>query len=165
MERNNESLALISDKDIQELNDIRTKLEQTLMTKLRNAGIYFHSMSRVKTLTSLQRKLDTGKYGTGKDDKKIQDLIEQIFEVVIADGKGIELNTSSRAYKLKSLMPSKEILKLYHDMGGKIITIGSDAHNADRIGDCVMESQKILKDIGFDGIYTFEKMKPEFHRF
>ena len=92
-------------------------------------------------------------------------LIEQIFEVVIADGKGIELNTSSRAYKLKSLMPSKEILKLYHDMGGKIITIGSDAHNADRIGDCVMESQKILKDIGFDGIYTFEKMKPEFHRF
>ena len=93
------------------------------------------------------------------------DLIEQIFEVVIADGKGIELNTSSRAYKLKSLMPSKEILKLYHDMGGKIITIGSDAHNADRIGDCVMESQKILKDIGFDGIYTFEKMKPEFHRF
>ena len=81
--------------------------------------------------------------------EKIQDLIEQIFEVVIADGKGIELNTSSRAYKLKSLMPSKEILKLYHDMGGKIITIGSDAHNADRIGDCVMESQKILKDIGF----------------
>ena len=97
--------------------------------------------------------------------EKIQDLIEQIFEVVIADGKGIELNTSSRAYKLKSLMPSKEILKLYYDMGGKIITIGSDAHNADRIGDCVMESQKILKDIGFDGIYTFEKMKPEFHRF
>ena len=95
----------------------------------------------------------------------VKDLIEQIFEVVIADGKGIELNTSSRAYKLKSLMPSKEILKLYHDMGGKIITIGSDAHNADRIGDCVMESQKILKDIGFDGIYTFEKMKPEFHRF
>ena len=97
--------------------------------------------------------------------EKIKDLIEQIFEIVIADGKGIELNTSSRAYKLKSLMPSKEILKLYHDMGGKIITIGSDAHNADRIGDCVMESQKILKDIGFEGIYTFEKMKPEFHKF
>ena len=39
MERNNESLALISDKDIQELNDIRTKLEQALMTKRINAGI------------------------------------------------------------------------------------------------------------------------------
>lgn len=41
MERNNESFALISDKDIQELNDVRTKLEQTLMTKLRNARNLF----------------------------------------------------------------------------------------------------------------------------
>ena len=92
-------------------------------------------------------------------------MIEQIFEVVIADGKGIELNTSSFAYKLKSLMPSREILQLYHDMGGKIITIGTDAHNADRVGDRVIESQKILKEIGFDGIYTFDKMKPQFHEF
>ena len=97
--------------------------------------------------------------------EKIKDLIEQIFEVVIADGKGIELNTSSRAYHLKSLMPSREILELYHDMGGKIITIGSDAHNADRVGDRVMESQKILKEIGFNGIYTFDQMKPKFHEF
>ena len=76
--------------------------------------------------------------------------------------KVIELNTSSRAYHLKSLMPSREILELYHDMGGKIITIGSDAHNADRVGDRVMESQKILKEIGFNGIYTFDQMKPNF---
>ena len=55
-------------------------------------------------------------------------------------------------------MPSREILELYHDMGGKIITIGSDAHNADRVGDRVMESQKILKEIGFNGIYTFDQM-------
>ena len=97
--------------------------------------------------------------------EKIKDLIEEIFEIVIADGKGIELNTSSYAYNLKSLMPSKEILKLYYDMGGKIITIGSDAHDADRIGDRVLQSQKILKEIGFEGIYTFERMKPEFHEF
>ena len=76
---------------------------------------------------------------------------------MIADGKGIELNTSSRAYKLKSLMPSKEILKLYHDMGGKIITIGSDAHNADRIGDCVMESQKINAGKSVEGKYSGNK--------
>lgn len=97
--------------------------------------------------------------------EKIRDLIEKIFEVVIADGKGIELNTSSFAYKLKSLMPSKEILQLYHDMGGKIITIGTDAHNAERVGDRILESQKILKDIGFEGIYTFDKMKPKFYEF
>ena len=42
--------------------------------------------------------------------EKIKDLIEQIFEVVIADGKGIELNTSSRAYKLNAVKFSEEIV-------------------------------------------------------
>ena len=97
--------------------------------------------------------------------EKLKPLLTEILKTVIADGKGIELNTSSRAYHLKSLMPSREILELYHDMGGKIITIGSDAHNADRVGDRVMESQKILKEIGFNGIYTFDQMKPKFHEF
>lgn len=96
---------------------------------------------------------------------EIRDLIEEIFEVIIADGKGIELNTSSFAYQLKSLMPSREILELYYDMGGRIITIGSDAHNADRIGDRIKESEEILKEIGFEGIYTFDRMEPRFHSF
>ena len=75
MENSNDYISLISDKDIQELNYIKAKLEQTLNTKLRNAGLYFHSSSRVKSLESLDRKLGTGKYGSGRDDKKIQDII------------------------------------------------------------------------------------------
>lgn len=97
--------------------------------------------------------------------EKIKDLIEKIFEVVIADGKGIEINTSSFAYKLKSLMPSREILELYYKMGGEVITIGSDAHNEERICDHIPEMQELLKNIGFKGIYTFDKMKPIFHPF
>ena len=127
------------------------------------AGIDLWSFQNLIQVFERMRKNNNGSILIISHQERILNIADEI--VVIADGKGIELNTSSRAYKLKSLMPSKEILKLYHDMGGKIITIGSDAHNADRIGDCVMESQKILKDIGFDGIYTFEKMKPEFHRF
>ena len=127
------------------------------------AGIDLWSFQNLIQVFERMRQNTKGSILIISHQERILNIADEI--VVIADGKGIELNTSSRAYKLKSLMPSKEILKLYHDMGGKIITIGSDAHNADRIGDCVMESQKILKDIGFDGIYTFEKMKPEFHRF
>lgn len=97
--------------------------------------------------------------------EKIQDLVKQIFEVIIPDGKGIELNTSSRAYKLKSLMPSREILELYHQMGGEVITIGSDAHNEERIGEDVKEMQELLKEIGFQGICTFDRMQPVFHPF
>lgn len=97
--------------------------------------------------------------------EKIKDQIRQIFEVIIPDGKGIEINTSSKAYKLKSLMPSREILELYHEMGGEVITIGSDAHNEKRLGEDVKEMQGLLKEIGFKGIYTFDQMKPIFHPF
>ncbi len=65
----------ISSKDIYELNDVKNGLSQTIMTKLTNAGIYFHIATRVKSQESLARKLDSGKYGMGPDDKKIQDII------------------------------------------------------------------------------------------
>ena len=55
-------------------------------------------------------------------------IITEILKTVIQDGKGIEINTSSRRYGLKDSTPSRDILKLYKELGGKIITIGSDSH-------------------------------------
>ena len=53
---------------------------------------------------------------------------QAILEQVIADGKGIEVNTSSKRYGLKDSTPSHKILELYKDLGGTILTIGSDSH-------------------------------------
>ena len=60
-------------------------------------------------------------------------------------------------------MPSRYFLKLYYDMGGRIITLGSDAHEPKRIADHFEEVKEILKEIGFNEIYTFEKMQPIAH--
>ncbi len=90
-------------------------------------------------------------------------IIEKILRQVIADGKGIELNTSSERYGLDGLTPSIEILKLYHDLGGKVITIGSDSHKKEHLGFKIEESKKLLKDLGFDYYYSFDRMKPVFH--
>ena len=46
-------------------------------------------------------------------------------------------------------------------MGGRIITLGSDVHESKRIAD--QEVKEILKEIGFNEIYTFEKMQPIAH--
>ena len=85
--------------------------------------------------------------------------------MIIENGKGIEVNTAGLKYGMSDPNPHHEIIKRYMELGGEIITIGSDAHNTDRVGDRVMESQKILKEIGFNGIYTFDQMKPKFHEF
>lgn len=92
-----------------------------------------------------------------------KDLIEEILKIVIADGKGIEVNTSSYRYHLKDTTPSNNILKLYKQLGGTIITVGSDAHNKNDLGAHIKETYEILKELGFEYVCTFDKMKPIYH--
>ena len=96
--------------------------------------------------------------------EKLKDLIEEILKVVIADGKGIELNTSSQRYGLTGTTPSEEILCLYRDLGGKILTIGSDSHKPEHLGAHIRETKAYLKQLGFETFCTYEQMKPVFHR-
>lgn len=94
---------------------------------------------------------------------KVKEIVAAILESAIRDGKGIELNTSSHRYGLSDLQPSREILKLYRDLGGKIITIGSDSHAPKHLGAYVKESQEELKALGYTAFCTFEHMEPQFH--
>ena len=95
--------------------------------------------------------------------EKIKGILTEIFQLIIEKGKGIEINTSSWHYELDDTMPARDILKLYHDLGGKIITMGSDAHKPEYIGDHFEDARNILKEIGFTEIYTFEKHQPIAH--
>ena len=62
--------------------------------------------------------------------EKIKDILTKIFETVIADGKGIEINTSSWHYGLKDTTPARDILRLYRSLGGTILTTGSEIGRA-----------------------------------
>ncbi len=93
----------------------------------------------------------------------VRPYVEEILKEVIRNGKGIEVNTSSYRYGLPDTMPSREILKLYKELGGRIITLGSDSHKPEHLGACMEETKGILKDIGFDSFCTFDKMQPIFH--
>lgn len=97
--------------------------------------------------------------------ENVRDMVAEILKLAIRDGKGIELNTSSWKYGLPDTQPCREILRLYRDLGGTILTIGSDAHTAKQLGDHLDEGMKILRDeIGFTKICTFDKMTPVFHQ-
>lgn len=97
--------------------------------------------------------------------EKVEDLIAEILKQAINDGKGIEVNTSSWHYGLTDTQPSRKILKLYKDLGGKIITVGSDAHSTKYLADHIKDAYSILKnEIGFEEITTFDHMQPVFHK-
>ena len=91
-----------------------------------------------------------------------KDQIELILKQVIEDNKGIEVNTSSFRYKLNGYMPSVDILKFYYELGGKIITIGSDSHNINHLGYNIKQTKEMLKTIGFKYFATYDKLEPKF---
>lgn len=95
--------------------------------------------------------------------ENVKDIITEILKIVIADGKGIEINTSSHRYGLKDLQPSRDILRLYKELGGKIVTIGSDSHKKEHLGAYIEETKEELRQLGFDYYCTFDKMKPIYH--
>ncbi|MCG8482238.1 MAG: histidinol-phosphatase HisJ family protein [Clostridia bacterium] len=90
------------------------------------------------------------------------DIVEAIFKRVIQNGKGIEINTSSFRYNMDVLSPTMEMLKLYKELNGEIITVGSDAHSPDYIGHQIDYIYDLLKHLGFKYISTFRNMEPNF---
>ena len=86
-----------------------------------------------------------------------QDIIDDIFKTLIHKGKGLEVNTSG--YKTRGVcgFPNFEQIQRYYDLGGRIITIGSDSHTSDRVGEHVEDVIKEYQHIGFQDVSTFTK--------
>lgn len=95
--------------------------------------------------------------------EKVKTIIKDILKIVIADGKGIEINTSSHRYDLNDLTPSKDILRLYKKLGGKILTIGSDTHKKEHLGAYIEATKNEIKKLGFNSYCTYENMIPIYH--
>lgn len=94
---------------------------------------------------------------------KVRHYVEEILAEVIKNGKGIEVNTSSHRYGLADATPSAEILKMYHDMGGRIVTLGSDSHAPAHLGTYMEETRTLLKSLGFRQFCTYDRMRSVFH--
>lgn len=92
------------------------------------------------------------------DHSKYQNIIDEIFRTLISKGKGIEVNTSG--YKTLGVngFPNFNQVQRYYNLGGRIITIGSDSHTSDRVGEHVIDVKKELIKIGFDDVTTFTKL-------
>lgn len=86
-------------------------------------------------------------------------IVKDILENIIKNGKGLEINTSGFRYGMNSFLPNRKILKLYKDLGGKIITFGSDTHCPSDVLKYYEISLKELLDIGINEITHFNDYK------
>lgn len=107
------------------------------------------------------------RYGPDKDKgysyEQYRDIFDAILEKLIADGKGIEINTKGLTAGLRDVHPCTAILRRYKELGGKIITIGSDAHASLQIASHFERAAAVLSECGFRYYTTFEGRNAIFH--
>lgn len=105
-----------------------------------------------------------GNYPESLPFSSYREILQEIFRLLIDKGKGLELNTSGIRYGLEAFHPSIEILRDYKDLGGEIITLGSDSHTANGTGSHFPEALALLHQLGFKYYTSFKKQQPIFHK-
>ncbi|TYR80330.1 histidinol-phosphatase HisJ family protein [Priestia megaterium] len=89
-----------------------------------------------------------------------KELLTEILMKAIERNIGIEINTSGNRSKINEPLPSIHVLKLYKELGGELLTLGSDSHFAHSVGAHIPEAMQIAKQIGFTYIFKYEKRNP-----
>lgn len=106
------------------------------------------------------------RYGPDKNKyysyEQYRDVIDAALTAIIEHGVGLEVNTGGCKYGLGHPHPHPDILKRYRDMGGEIITVGSDAHAPEHLAYEFTMIGDLLRECGFKYHTVFRKRKPEF---
>ena len=101
----------------------------------------------------------TGKYNIKPDMSPYADKIEKILNQIIEKNIALEVNTSSYDV-ISDFFPSRDIIEKYYKMGGRLITIASDAHRSEDACKCFDEALAFLKEVGFKHIYYYKNRTP-----
>ena len=109
--------------------------------------IEFGGIDTLAHLTYIHRYVKAA--GNDIDFKIFYDIIESLYRLLIINNISLEINTSTLWKGYGFSMPNDELLKLYYECGGRLITVGSDAHSGENVGGCVEEAYSKLKSLGF----------------
>ena len=91
-----------------------------------------------------------------------REILDEILKTLASKGKGLELNTSGMD-RCGGFLPTADFFRRFKELGGQIVTVGSDAHRCDRVGQYTLEACQLLKDI-FGHVCTYENRRPIFHK-
>ncbi|MBQ6814645.1 MAG: histidinol-phosphatase HisJ family protein [Lachnospiraceae bacterium] len=118
-----------------------------------NFDVYGHLdyMMRYAPISAEEKRYNYDEYG---------ELFDEILNKIIKKGHGIEINTSPLKSGLFDTNPNLQVVTRYKELGGKIITVGSDAHEAIHVGHHFDVAEQMLLDAGFTYFNVYNQRKP-----
>lgn len=142
------------------------KMEYTKQTVPRIAESYYRHLIELSAwgeydcighLDLVKRHL--AKHGFPVDYEQYEAYIDEILKNVIARGKGIEINTSGIRQGAGEPMPGLRTLERYRELGGRILTVGSDSHRPEDIGADLDAAEALMLAAGFTARSSFERRR------
>lgn len=95
------------------------------------------------------------------DIRQFAEQIDEILKILIKNNKALEINTSGLRQVIGRTLPDERILKRFKELGGKYVTLGSDAHRWGDIGSGIEQGLDLLSACGFSHFTIYEKREPQ----
>ena len=95
------------------------------------------------------------------DTAEYADVIDEIFLTLARRNKSLEINTSGLFKPINSTLPDLDLIRRFRELGGSMITVGSDAHNCKDLGAGLEEGIKLARMCGFKSFTVYENRQPK----
>ena len=119
----------------------------------------FEGIHAIAHLTYMHRYL--AKAGRSIDFRRFRDQLDSLFRKMIRKDLALEINVSLLRSGIDLFMPAKELILQYKNLGGSLITVGSDAHTPDAVGLHIEDAYAFLREIGIHAVAFYERGIPD----
>lgn len=123
-----------------------TELEQ--MVRVGGFDVLAHADVFKRVATTVYGPMDSALWET---------WLRPVWQACIDTGTGIEINTASLRYGVSEVHPAPLALRWYREMGGEILTIGSDSHRPDHVGAALPTALDLAREAGFTKLAIFDR--------
>ena len=95
------------------------------------------------------------------DMRPHEEEVRAVFTEMIRRDIALEINTSGLRQAIGCFLPDKPYVELYRSMGGRLLTIGSDAHRVEDLGKGIEEGLEMMKEAGFTEFAVYVAHEPQ----
>jgi histidinol-phosphatase (PHP family) len=93
------------------------------------------------------------------DPLAFEEEVRAVLRAAVEEGVALEINTSGLRQSPREPYPGLVVLRWYRQLGGELLTVGSDAHHSDDLGAGVAEALAVARAAGFRAIATFARQR------